>query len=859
MPRTVNGIGTHYYGRKNVQTRTGVCQHCHREVTLSSYDTRLWVVVIFLPVIPLARKRIIDRCSACSWHYAMEQDRWEAAKQLEISGALEKFREQPTPEAAIEVHARLLQFHQYAQADEIRGQLAEKYADNAKVQVHLAGALAHLGRHAEAEPYFTRALALRPDLPEARVGVAQGLIRAGRLDEARKLLDFLEKPGAVQLYSLGPLEKLGDAYQKAGQHREALQIYSKVLEAIPAAGQHVGFRKRVGQSEKALGQRESMLPKKKFSWRSFLGSGRGRSAGGLRITWRGLAIAGIMGAVVLVGLMIANEYTRHHRKLFVVADFKDPVTVEVPGVGSTKLRRGMSELHLAEGRYHARVTGPIHEDVDFEIHSDYFSRWFSDPAWVLNAGGSAILAYQTAVYSKNPQPSTYEFHYGKSFEFFPQVSHPFQPLPQTLSVNEGESRTLTHLDLLKFEPVDLFFYFINERQFEQALQFGEARLRVRPDDEALLATYVQWATQQKQRDRLEKFIRTQLTARPVLIQWHRAYQNLLRSDRRGDELVTQYDAMVAAEPTNSSLLYLRGRVSATRAEGRGWFKRAHEADPNDPFPLYAMAYDLVSSGNWAEARPLLERTIELRPDSADFSGALFVCRLALGEYGDLEKDFRETLKKKPGDYVGSFRLTDVLAVQRKTSEAGQVMAAFQRALPSANKDSAEAAALAKQHLLYATGDFADLEKQARGDNSAAGSNALFYSLIEQGRLAEAVQVHPLDEPGVRDPFHPLAVAIAWRLAGDQARADAWQARALKLFGSGDSDEVRCSALFSRDTPPTDGDLGEIGLAPRAKAILLVALAQQYPARQAEFATAARKLNVEPDYPYYLLQRATIPH
>lgn len=251
MPSTINGIGTHYYGKKNVESRSSVCQSCRREGLLSSYDTRLWFVILFVPIIPMGRKRIIDYCPACSRHFVMDLDKWEAAKQLEISGALDRYRSNPTPEAAIEVHNRLLQFHQYEQAVVFRRDMCERFADNAKIQVHVAQVLVHLGKHTEAEPYFSRALALRPDLPEARAGAALLHIRAGRLDEARPLLDFLEKPGAVQLYSLVPLEELARAYQRANRHRDALDLFRKLLDAIPTAAQHAGFRKQVEQIGRA--------------------------------------------------------------------------------------------------------------------------------------------------------------------------------------------------------------------------------------------------------------------------------------------------------------------------------------------------------------------------------------------------------------------------------------------------------------------------------------------------------------------------------------------------------------------------------------------------------------------------------
>ena len=70
MPSTVNGIGTGYWGKKNRHSYQGQCRGCNRQTTLTCYDTTYCFVVLFLPVIPLGKKRILDYCAACSRHYA---------------------------------------------------------------------------------------------------------------------------------------------------------------------------------------------------------------------------------------------------------------------------------------------------------------------------------------------------------------------------------------------------------------------------------------------------------------------------------------------------------------------------------------------------------------------------------------------------------------------------------------------------------------------------------------------------------------------------------------------------------------------------------------------------------------------
>ncbi len=95
MPTTINGVGTHYYGKKNASVRAGACRSCGRVSNLESYDTRLFVVIVFIPVIPLGRKRIIDSCPFCRRHFVANQGEYQMARQLSISGAARSVPHRP--------------------------------------------------------------------------------------------------------------------------------------------------------------------------------------------------------------------------------------------------------------------------------------------------------------------------------------------------------------------------------------------------------------------------------------------------------------------------------------------------------------------------------------------------------------------------------------------------------------------------------------------------------------------------------------------------------------------------------------------------------------------------------------------
>ena len=98
MPTTVNGIGTRYCGKKNPSTRHDTCSNCGREVELRSYDTTLFFVFLFIPLIPLGKKRVIDECPRCTSHHAMPL------------GDYQNISEETITELIVSINAALMSF-----------------------------------------------------------------------------------------------------------------------------------------------------------------------------------------------------------------------------------------------------------------------------------------------------------------------------------------------------------------------------------------------------------------------------------------------------------------------------------------------------------------------------------------------------------------------------------------------------------------------------------------------------------------------------------------------------------------------------------------------------------------------------
>src|SRR5262249_37291622 len=177
-------------------------------------------------------------------------------------------------QAALQVHGTLLGFHETEQAAKFRQAVRERFPADAELMAGLAAQLEQVASYQEAAELYDAAYRLQPELPEARVAIAMRKMVAGELAEPRRLLDFLEVPGAGQHYPLGPLDVLSNYYQKKGRHEEALQLAEHLLREIPAAGQQHSFRTFVARSEKALGRTEGILPSRAHSLRGlFRGDG----------------------------------------------------------------------------------------------------------------------------------------------------------------------------------------------------------------------------------------------------------------------------------------------------------------------------------------------------------------------------------------------------------------------------------------------------------------------------------------------------------------------------------------------------------------------------------------------------------
>jgi tetratricopeptide (TPR) repeat protein len=330
MPYSVNGIGTHYYGRRNESQFAGACAPCGRHAWLSSYDTLECVCVLFIPIVPLRRYRVQNQCSICTRHLRLplsefkeEIERRVAPLQREVEAAPTRLESQlrligalidlgMLKEAEASARTALLHLPREAELKRIAGELTAGRGDQKGAAALLQEAVAETPRSAAARLALGRALSGLKKWEEA----------ARELEEARRL----------EPENLVILDLLAEAHFRQSRWAEALQLTEQVLRQRPDLASDPGLAARVKKCKKALGYPLSEGESRAGSWWSRVVKRASGPAPQPSLSARQLSagLAVIAGLAILVGSGVAF-WRQTHVDVYFDNGLARPVTFTVDG------------------------------------------------------------------------------------------------------------------------------------------------------------------------------------------------------------------------------------------------------------------------------------------------------------------------------------------------------------------------------------------------------------------------------------------------------------------------------------------------------------------------------------------------
>jgi len=863
MPHLINGFGTWYVGKSNRRIDRGVCEHCGSFEAQQSYDTTKYVLLLYLPLIPLGKWRVLQECARCKRHGVLKLKEWERQRRDEVREAIAAYEGDPT-DGAKAGHALGVTMA-YARQDvfpHLATKVVAHLGEDPDTLMALADGLRYFGRSEEAESALRKAHHLR-DVPETREALAVHLMRQGKPEAAQELLQHLLDDANPD--RRGVLYYLVEAFQVKGDHRAALQVLDAIALVFPetAAEKEMQAYRKVSEKRRATGK-----PVKP----TFLAPVPGAIPGSERSFLGYLAM--VIWPVILVGLVAAigvpTFLAYRSADIYLINGTDRPYAVEVRGEGRI-LPPGRRPVTLQIPRNEPVLVavaepGLAIEPVEVSVETPFWKVLFEDVTRVVNPDRTALVVWEETEYGEDPgvpKEFPYTVQSGKGLYTFEGIDFAFLEFPEEIQVSSSSGTVRRQrIDLMPgVEPLQAFFALQSQGEGKDTGAYLEARVRFDPNDldaANLLASL--------DADHFAQLAQSHLESRPVRVDWHRLYQDSERRAGRGLALLETYRGALLREGDNGALLYLAGRIESDPAQAASLFRRAMTAEPPSPYGYHGLAYQRLAGGDFAGALDLARGALALAPDNASFQGMEDQALLALGRYEELLARTAAARTEDPADVSLALQGVYLHVANGDPTAARNVVEAFQQAVVAeAGGEAGEAeggdgegegedggwTAYLEGMMAYAQRDREAFLAKAQGSDVAALDVAF---VAEDLDTLESL----FEAEGATADQRLLAYLLA-RRAGEGERAEAQFQSALELLQEGDRDDLQMAEWLalpesSGASLPSPETVRWLPLDPTYKAILLAALAERHPRRAVEFRALARRLNYRHGFPRWTLER-----
>jgi tetratricopeptide (TPR) repeat protein len=719
----------------------------------------------------------------------------------------------------------------------------ETFPNNPEVLSAVAGGRMYFSQWDRASDALERQLAIKPD-DGVRRQLSVAFLKQLRPDDARPHLQHIfdgklaDQSGYVWLLSEG--------YSAVGNHHEARDTLRALAEIDPAVANDKEYKKRLAAAEKLAGKGST-----KSVASTLLGSPKGASfKEGSRFQ-----LSRWVGPLVALGLATLYFWSAisngQARKVWVVSGLPVAYTAKVGGLDVELPPFGRVERTFPEGSIHVEVADPKLgiEPADAVVETNFFARPFLSPTFIVNPDRAALVVWEKAHYAANPAdapPNEHKLAGNRVVHEFSSVSHVFEGFPQQIKV-EGKKGTRTRVGTLappELPQEMMAFAALSMLGPEDGKAVVWRWAYAQPDNEVFLGIVANRAGDAAAAEQLKP----RLADRPVLVEWHRAYQNLKDKD---PGLVAEYEGYLAKEPDNGELAYLLGRIVEEPAKERELFQRAANGKPPSAYAWNALALTSLARGEFEQGLEQSEKARELLPGRRGFGMVYEDACLALGQWKRLSHVFEhgEGMLPKMPDAQRSPRELQFLIWDDSADGAERLRQTLRAA--------AQAEGMTGEVLIRREAELEKAMRVARGDwewveQHLAEPNAQpsFEELLLVKRYADAAAALDKSEesPEKTGPANVLLSLLAGQ-AGDETLARTRMAAGVVALAAANRNFKPFVGVLDPAKGAAPADMAELMNAPLStadKCVLLTAVAKKYPDRATDLMVLARKLNFHRD-------------
>lgn len=542
------------------------------------------------------------------------------------------------------------------------------------------------------------------------------------------------------------------------------------------------------------------------------------------------------------------------RTLFLVNGLDRPYEVEINGESFKLLPLKHQKIKLREGEILVQIAEPGFSPFTAEIKTPFWARLLNNRTFIINPDGTAVLMWEKMPYfydSITPDPSRgeqydYRYYAGKVFWEFRNIDYVFTDFPEkveTKVIKRALSRERLSL-VAKYDPSLVVNDLVAEDDIESLVSWSIHQL----ENDPLNSVYLYYLKAYYPAEDLLAFVRQKLEERPVLVDWHRFYQEHMYKTTPEHDLVAEYTAYLAKEPGDSSLQYLLGRAMEDPFESEKIYLQSVENDSPSPYGYYGLAFLLTSRGEFAEANRYLEKALALMPEILDFTWLEKELMWALGKYDELLARVEEQGKIQPYNID---LVTESICLYAAKGELNYALYSIEDFMVLINDGTAEGHDSLNRYLqavtAYAGGEVDEyLELLSTVDRERFA----FEISLTSGQLADAMSV--LDQVEHVSETEYLLLYIAAKNQSEEEMAESSLQKALEMLK--DSPEERYfAACLTGSAEPAPDKITHLAMSPYDKSIILTALGLKYPQHSSQFFALADKLNYYPKLPYLFLK------
>ncbi|MHC4344711.1 MAG: tetratricopeptide repeat protein [Planctomycetota bacterium] len=843
MPALYNGIGTWYHGKSNVFRDYGQCQSCGREVVLSSYDTTLYFVVIFVPLIPLGKKRVIWQCPVCKKHRHISLAKWQQKKEKALGEAREKYEANPMDRGAAE--ELVSAFIAYQERDgflEAVPEIVENHGRDAKVMKLIGGFYASLGYLAEADEALCGSLWAGEDR-QVNEMLAEVLIRKLEPDAAAPYLQHIIDERVSG--KVGLLVFLAEGYQASGEHGKALEVLDKAADIWSGLKKNKRYKqvRKISEKNRRTGRRvksKSLEPVAQSApapdWRAKIAK-----------------VAGPAVLAVLLAVYIGAAYRAgRSRDVYFVNGLSKPYTVKVNRAVHLLRPLWPVSVSVPEGPVVVEVEdGPNIPSQTFEVRTSFWTRPFVKKIFVINPDSVAAVLLEKIYYAPDNvlvPAGDRTVYVGDSFYEFDRPDYVFEAFPERLKISTDRKKIAKErLCLPEGEAArpEKIAGIVMEVFGAEAVEIFKRHMEYEPEEGMYVHYYYSMVEP-------NEFIRTAqggLDVRPVAVDLHRLYQEAKELAEPDYDITAAYRRLLEKEPENARLQYLSGRVLRDPKQACGLFEQSVSGGNPCAYGYYGLGYHKMSMGKFEEGLELARKATAMRPDNLVFRPWYRSMLEAAGRYDELMEEYKKERERDPEDFSLMAAEFDLLVMQGRRKEAEEEFENWLEMMKGRFNAELleELRKTIKTRVAYLS---EDLDEWVRLMGQQAAGSYRYAAALSRGEPVDEQEVEKLQ---LKDAYAYLVIYVGEERAGRSAAAERFLSKGVELLGRQGWEERRVSRLLGGEQEPVVEEVCALAMEPRMKAIVLTAMGVKYPAQRQAYFELARKLNYNRHYPYLFLK------